>query len=264
MKKITATVNLKHTLDKGQIFRYWSEENGYRIIHGKNAFFVEKRGKSILFDGIGKAELKSFFRLDDDYEKIIKTINKDSIIANARGKYPGLRILRQDPWECTISFLCSSATNIPRIKRDLNSIAQTFGEEKDGFFLFPKIGEIDGEKKLRECGTGFRAKYIAEVNDTVTPPFFKHLKTKPYEEAKARLMELPGIGPKVADCILLFSCNHLNAFPIDTWGEKILKEDYRQHPKANYTKLSAFAQSYFSPYAGYAQQFLYHWKRMEK
>lgn len=262
MEKITTTINLKHTLDSGQIFRYRRENEGWRVIHGKYSFIVAWRKGSIESRGIPNAKLSAFFRLNDDYERIIKTINKDSIIADAIKKYPGLRILRQDPWECTISFLCSSATNIPRIKRDLNSIAQAFGEEKEGIFLFPKIGEIDDEKKLRECGTGFRAKYIAEVNSTVTSTFFKKLKTKPYQEAKARLMELPGIGPKVADCILLFSCDHLNAFPIDTWGEKILKEDYNQHPKANYAKLSAFAQSYFSPYAGYAQQFLYHWKRM--
>ena len=277
MQSLNVPIALTHTLDSGQLFRYRKEGAGYRITHGRFSFFVkgeecdDKSSRQIQFKGISKASFISFFRLDDDYEKIKEKINKDKTIAQALQKYNGLRLLRQDPWECTISFLCSSATNIPRIKRDIDNIAKVFGEEKEGIFLFPKVGEMNNQKKIRGCGTGFRAKYIYEVNNTVTASFFKNLKKKSYEDAKAALMELPGIGPKVADCILLFSLDHLNAFPVDTWMEKVMLQHYNEQikqqtkkQKTNADDIRSFSQNYFSPYAGYAQQFLYHWVRHEK
>ena len=251
------SINLPHTLDSGQIFRYEKTETGFRIHHGQDSFIVTN---DFQVEGISQSKASSFFRLDDNYVKILKSITKDQTIANAIQQYNSLRLLRQDPWECTVSFLCSSATNIPRIKRDLNNIARTFGQQKDGFHSFPKIGEINNLQKLKECGTGFRAKYIYEVNNTVTLSFFTKLKRLPYEDAKTALMELPGIGPKVADCILLFSLDHLSAFPIDTWMEKVLIQNYNKRKKT-YAHLSAFARDYFGQNAGYAQQFLYHWKR---
>lgn len=263
MQNLLACINLLHTLDSGQIFRYHKEGEGYRIIHGKHAFFVQAKGRKLFFQDIPKKDLKIFFRLDDDYDAVIKAIQKDSTIHQAIQQYYGLRILRQDPWECTIAFLCSSATNIPRIKKVLENIARIFGEERDGFFLFPKIGEIDNWKKLKQCNAGFRGKYIYEVNSMVTPSFFRKLKRKSYEEAKAVLMELPGVGEKIADCILLFSLDYLHAFPIDVWMERVLREHYLQK-KMSYKQIVAFAQQYFGEYAGYAQQFLYHWRRCLK
>ena len=252
-----ANINLPHTIESGQIFRYERTHNGFRIHHAQESFVISN---DFQIEGISQSQAKSFFRLDDDYPSILHEINKDEIIANAIKKYPGLRLLRQDPWECTVSFLCSSATNIPRIKRDLNNIAKTFGQQNNDFRAFPKIGEIDNLEKLKECGTGFRAKYIYEANNTVTKPFYNKLKRLNYGDAKEKLMELPGIGPKVADCILLFSLDHLSAFPIDTWMEKVLTENYNKRKKT-YSHLSNFARDYFGEYAGYAQQFLYHWKR---
>lgn len=254
---MNTSLNLPHTLDSGQIFRYERTRTGFRIHHGQNSFTVSDDFK---VNGISLSKAKSFFRLDDDYLKMLQSVNKDETINNAINTYHGLRLLRQDPWECTVSFLCSSATNIPRIKRDLNNIAKTFGEQKDGFHAFPKLGEIDNLELLKKCGTGFRAKYIYEVNNTLTPSFFNKFKRLKYEDAKEELIELPGIGPKIADCILLFSCDHLSAFPIDTWMEKVLVENYNKR-KNNYNPLSEFARNYFGENAGYAQQFLYHWKR---
>jgi N-glycosylase/DNA lyase len=253
-------INVKASLDSGQIFRYEPTQQGYRIHHGQGSFTVSN---DFQVQGISQSKASSFFRLDDDYTQILQSIDKDQTIHGAIHQYQGLRLLRQDPWECTVSFLCSSATNIPRIKRDLNNIARTFGEQKDGFHTFPKIGEIDNLQKIRQCGTGFRAKYIYEVNSSVAQSFFTKLKRLKYEDAKNALMELPGIGPKIADCILLFSLDHLSAFPIDTWMEKVLTQDYNKRKK-NYNHLSQFARSYFGQNAGYAQQFLYHWKRHEQ
>ncbi len=255
-----AVNSLIHTIESGQIFRYRQEQDSFRIIHGQDSFKLSLNDGTIIASGISKAKLNTFLRNDDDYSSILKNLPTNPPLCAAITKFNGMRLLRQDPWECTISFLCSTATNIPRIKRDLNNIAQTFGEEKEGIFLFPKIGEIDSEEKIRRCGTGFRAKYIHAVNSIVTRSFFNKLRKLPYGDAKADLMQLPGIGPKVADCILLFSCDHLSAFPIDTWMKKVLQEDYLRKEKS-YAQLSQWAGSYFGKNAGYAQQFLYHWKR---
>ena len=252
-------INISATLDSGQLFRYWKEKEGYRVVHGSYSFYVSENNE---FSGIPAVDFHSFFRLDDDYDAVLSAIIKDDLMNNAVASFPGLRLIRQNPWECTVSFLCSSATNIPRIRRDLNNIARMFGTEKDSVYFFPKIGQIDDVKKLRDCGTGFRSKYIAAVNDMVTSRFFARLKRMNHEDAHDALMELPGVGPKIADCILLFSCDHLSAFPIDTWMEKVLFGHYGQR-KRNYKHLSSFARTYFGEYAGYAQQFLYHWKRNE-
>ena len=261
MTLIIKDFNLKHTLESGQFFRYSLHEGWYYIITRDKVFRAKQEGNKLHYEGSSEAFVKQFFGLNDNYTIIKRKLHKDPILALAMKKYSGMRIIHQDPWECTVSFLCSSATNIPRIKRDLNNIAQTFGRQKNEFFIFPRVGEIDSLQKLRKCGTGFRAKYIYAINNTVTPSFFKKLKKKPYHKAKASLMELPGIGSKIADCILLFSLDHLNAFPIDVWIEKALKENYTKNKKVNNKQLLSFAQDHFKPYAGYAQQFLYHWRR---
>jgi len=253
-------INIPATLDSGQIFRYWKEDDAYRIVHGKHSFLVRADNS---FSGISKENFSSFFRLDDNYKSILSALQQDKTVGAAIAAYPDLRLLRQDTWECLVSFLCSSATNIPRIKRDLNNIAQAFGSEKEGVHLFPEIGEINNVEKLRKCGTGFRATYIHAVNNIVTTSFLHKLKKLRYEDAHAALMELPGVGPKIADCVLLFSCDHLSAFPIDTWMQKVLVEHYGKRKKT-YEHLSAFARGRFGEHAGYAQQFLYHWKRNGK
>jgi len=249
-------MHTQSTLESGQLFRYWKERNGYRVVHGAHSFYVDDHG----YSGIHSVDFNSFFRMDDDYGAIVAAITKDDVMRRAVAAYPGLRLIRQDPWECTVSFLCSSATNIPRIQRDLNNIARVFGHENNGVHYFPKIGEIDDVEKLKQCGTGYRAKFIHAVNGIVTRRFFLQLKKMDYETAHDALMELPGIGPKIADCILLFSCDQMSAFPIDTWMEKVLVDNYGRR-KRTYTHLSSFARDYFGDYAGYAQQFLYHWKR---
>src|SRR3989344_6702919 len=217
--KLGGCMNVQFTLESGQVFRYWKESNGYCVVHGKHSFFVGLDGR---YSGISADDFNTFFRMDEDYNAIVSALVQDDVLKNALTAYPGLKLLRQDPWECTISFLCSSATNIPRIQRDLNNIARVFGHENNGVHYFPKIGEIDDVEKLKQCGTGYRAKFIHAVNGIVTRRFFLQLKKMDYETAHDALMELPGIGPKIADCILLFSCDQMSAFPIDTWMEKVL------------------------------------------
>ncbi len=265
IKKIpTSQCNILHTLESGQFFRYKNNGGTFRIIYKRNIFFVKQEDENIFFNHISREEIENFFALNDNYTEQMNLISTDDHIANAARAYPGLRILNQDVWECMIAFLCSSASNIPRIKTTLENIAQVFGEEKKGEYLFPQVGEIDSFKKIVDCKAGYRARFIYEVNNSVTKSFLAKLKKKSYEDAKADLVELPGIGEKIADCILLFSCHKLNAFPVDVWIERLMKQNYFPRKKVSMTEIRIFAQKRFYPYAGYAQQFLYHWGRNQK
>src|SRR3989344_4093921 len=126
------------------------------------------------------------------------------------------RIINQDPWECMISYISSSARSIPLIKQSIDLMSKQFGEEiifdKSTFYTFPKINSLNDLDKLKQCTLGFRVDYIIRVNSLVNNEYFKNLKELDYEKAKQELMKLPGIGPKVADCICLFSLKKFEAF----------------------------------------------------
>lgn len=263
-----ANFNLAHTLDSGQFFRYVLHEGWYYVVTREKVFRARQGGNKLLFEGASAKFVRHFFALDEDYQRIKRELGKDPVIAHAMKKYPGLRVINQDPWECTIGFLCSQFSNIKKIKGNLDCIAALFGQpiifRGKAFFTFPRPGEIDDTAKLKKCAVGFRAKYIAGVNERVSDAWFAKLRSLPYEKAKERLMELPGIGEKVADCILLFSLGFTEAFPVDVWMERAIKETYLKGKKIPLKKLAEFGRTQWGPLAGYAQQYLYHWRRLHK
>jgi len=231
-------------------------------------FRVRQEGGNLDFEGASARFVSRFFGLDKDYAGITRKLSKDPALAIAIRKYPGLRILNQDPWECTVGFLCSQFSNIKKIKLNMECIAQRFGGEVvfkgKKFHTFPAPGEIDDLKKLKKCAVGFRAKYIIGVNSRVSDAWFAKLRKLPYEKAKERLMELPGIGEKVADCILLFSLGFTESFPVDVWMERAVREMYLNGQKLKLNKMGAWGRERWGKLAGYAQQYLYHWRRLHK
>jgi len=224
-------------------------------------FRVCQSADQLEFQGADREFLTSFFALDEPYPHILAEINKDSFIDEAIRKYRGMRIVRQDAWECLISFLCSSAANIPKIKINIETLSQFFGKRIRAFgfegFAFPNPGKLDDYEKIVQAKTGFRAKYIKAVNDLVDEALLTSLKKMPYLEAKRALKSLPGVGDKIADCVLLFSLNFTEAFPVDTWIKKILRKWYFNNEDVPEQQLQDFGIRYFGKYAGYAQQFLY-------
>ena len=253
--------NLESTLMCGQLFRVSKVEDWYYIAVRDRIFCVRQSANHLEFQGIDQKFLVRYFALDEPYSIILTQINKDPHIGKAIRKYRGLRIVRQDPWECLISFLCSSAANIPKIKLNLETLAQFFGKsiEMKGFewYSFPNPGELNDFRRILLAKTGFRAKYIKAANDSVSEAFLLSLKNLPYSEAKEALKDIPGIGDKIADCILLFSLGFSEAFPIDTWMKKILQKLYFKNQVVSNQQLQEFGVNYFGRYAGYAQQFLY-------
>lgn len=236
-------------------------EDWYYVTVRDRIFRVRQSMNHLEFQGIDQKFLMHYFALDEPYTSILTQITKDTHIGEAIRRHYGLRIVRQDPWECLISFLCSSAANISKIKLNLEILSQFFGKSNKmkGFewYSFPNPGTLNDFERILLAKTGFRARYIKAVNDSVSEAFLLSLKGLPYIEAKRALKQIPGVGDKIADCVLLFSLGFTEAFPIDTWMKKILQKLYFKNQEVSNQQLQDFGITYFGRYAGYAQQFLY-------
>lgn len=254
--------DLASTIESGQIFRFNLETHGggrgYRVYHADKSFFVRQEGETLWYEGVDRAWLTHFFSIDRDLGKIHSMICRDMHVARAVKQFPGLRIIRQDPWECTIGFICSSASNIPKIKMNMELLCSYFGKDTT---RFPLPGELNDISRITASKVGFRAKYIHAANQMLTYPFFESLRKLPYPAAKKQLMAMPGIGEKVADCILLFSLGFDQAFPVDTWVLKSMSRLYFYGREVTPQQVRGFAADRFGSYAGWAQQYLFHAER---
>jgi len=283
--------NLDYTLSCGQAFR-WEKLNGlWRGVLGETVVKIRQNDEVLRFQSCPKkvdsAFLWSYFRLDDDLSQIYSRIRRDRYVNEAVKSFYGLRLMRQDPWECLISYICATNKNIPAIKDMISNICVRFGKKiharNETFYTFPKPHALAEAslKELRLCKLGFRAERVKAASKLVSSGAFdlEALKTLPYETAKKELMTLPGVGPKVADCVLLFSLGRLEAFPIDVWMKRIILEFYREHFEQSfidkvkakkslspnqYEIISSFGRKYFGEYVGYAQEYLFHFKRCQQ
>jgi len=242
-----------------------TRKNNWYYINARDKFFKICQVKNeIEFHGVDE-EFIIHFSLDENLSKILKEINKDEYIKKSIDKYRGLRILRQDPWECLISFICSTASNIPRIKSKLKALSESFGKKVSldgvGNYAFPEPGNINNYNKIVNAKTGFRAKYIFEANNSVNIKKLNSLSVHSYESAKNELKKINGVGDKVADCVLLFSLGFHQALPVDTWIKKTIQLLYFDNATVSNEKIRAFGLDYFGTYAGYAQQYLFMFSR---
>ncbi len=272
--------NLDHTLNCGQAFRWKKVGDNWIGAVDETAIQISQRGNKLFIqtfpEDAGETLVKKCFRLEDDLPYITSKINRDETIRAAVHQLHGLRIMRQDPWECLISFICATFANIPRIKGMIQSLCQRFGRKitqgGSQFYHFPRK-EILAEASVHElldCDLGYRAKYVKKTSQSLVNNKFNldALRKTSYEEARESLLCLTGVGEKVADCVLLFSLEKLGAFPVDIWIRRILQTHYRCHfnipnlEKRNltprlYKMFNDFGREYFGSYAGYAQEYLY-------
>jgi len=288
---VTTPFNLDYTLSCGQAFR-WEKLNGWWSgVLDDTVVKIRQFRKSLHFQSYSKkidsAFLWDYFRLDDDLPRIYSRIKKDRHVSQAVEKFHGLRLMRQDPWECLISYICATNKNIPAIRDMISNMCRRFGKKTHAqvreFYTFPKPDDLAEAslKELRLCKLGFRAERVKATSERVSSGGFnlEALKTLPYERAKKELMTLPGVGPKVADCVLLFSLEKLEAFPIDVWMKRITLEYYTRHfepffvekAKAKkslspreYETINSFGRKYFGEYVGYAQEYLFHSRRCQQ
>ena len=267
------SIDIDNSINSGQVFLWEKQGSDWYGIDGQDILKINKNGviKSI-------RNLKTdFFRKNDNMQEIIKSISKDKTVKKAVKEYEGLRLFRQDPFQCLISFIISSNSNIQKIKNSLEKITKKFGKkvkiQNKEFFLFPEPEKMAKATidEIKSCGVGYRAPFIKEAAKMVILKKidFEYLKKCDYHEAKKNICLVPGIGNKVADCIMLFSLNKLESFPLDTWMIKILEKYYSKEFKIEtktitqkqYELLHEKIVNYFGPYCGYAQQYLFKMER---
>ena len=267
------TINVENSINSGQVFLWRKNNDIWYGVNGQDILKISKTGTIKSYQNVKT----DFFRKKDNIEKIIKSISKDEITKKAVKQYLGLRILEQDPFQCLISFIVSSNSNIQKIKNSLEKISKKFGVkvefENQEFFLFPKPEKLANASidEIKNCGVGYRARFIKEAAKmTVDKQIdFEYLKKCSYQEAKKEICQIPGVGNKVADCILLFSLNKLESFPLDRWMIRILEKYYSDKfyletktiTEKQYEILHEKIVKHFGPFAGYAQQFLFKMER---
>jgi len=287
--------SLEHTLDSGQTFRWVQTGQWWEGVIQGGKVKVRQEGDALfcaLGEGVKAQSLYDYFRFDDDLERVYSRIMKDSHVAEAVQRYYGLHLINQDVWECLVSFVIATNTNIPRIKLMISRLCERFGKksafEGKPFSHFPGPESLAGatQGELASCGLGYRARFVRSVAQKVRSGEvdLEELRFLDYGKARETLIEsvlgrksLLGIGRKAADCVLLFSCSKDESFPIDVWMARVLLRFYptlfdaetasrlgtRVTNKTGlsgptYDKISTAMRGYFGGYAGFAQQYLFH------
>ncbi len=252
--KVPFKFNLEYTLESGQIFRIKKITNGYRVFSDA-IFDVYFDSNYLYYTNVNENYIKKFFSLDVDFDSIVEKINIDDNIKKATKAFEGLIILTQQPYETTVSFICSAFNNIKRIRLMLDKMCSIYGKKTDLGYTFPPYNVSFDEEILSLCGFGFRKKYISKLNKN--KEFFDWLYTLDATTAKKELMKLKGIGSKVADCILLFSYRRYEVFCTDVWIKRIIEKLYFNNNKQTVRTIEEFGKDYFGKYAGVAQQYLF-------
>lgn len=291
LDSVAVPFSLEHTLNCGQLFR-WTKlgEWWYGVVESQ-VIKLKQIGERLIFQSFPEEAnqefIKKYLRLDDDLPKVLTAICKDEHVSRAVKLFHGLRISRQEPWECLISYICATYKNIPAIKKMISKISQRFGKkisfDSYEFYTFPKLTDLiqTSSTDLRSCGLGFRAERVLETTKILDRGDFslEALKSMDYGSAKRELLSLPGVGPKVADCVLLFSLEKPEAFPVDVWMKRAATNLYARNFNSTfidrikrkssitlkeYETINEFGREYFGRYAGYAQEYLFHLLRKKR
>jgi N-glycosylase/DNA lyase len=265
-------LSLDATLSSGQAFSWRREATGHwrGWIDGRPCL-IWMHGDALraIGPGLTRDAISAYFSLDLPMDDILASFPSDPWLDQARAFAPGLRILRQDPWETLCNFICSSLKQIAQIQQINHNLRRTFGEKfADDLHTFPTAGRLAqvSEQQLRACRLGFRARHLHVATRQIASSEISldRIAALPTSEAREQLMRVRGVGEKVANCVLLFAYGRAEAFPIDVWVERVLRRLYfSKKSRAGHDKLRAFAHAHFGPYAGYAQQFLFHWIRTD-
>ena len=264
--------DLAMTLDSGQVFHWEKSGHGFVGTIGERAVYVEQ-GRNSLLSSCNEQLVGHYFALDHPLAEICASFPNDLTMNAARKFCRGLRIIRQPKWECLATFICSSMKQVAHIRQISKKLRERFGDTRDirdsVVHTFPSAERIAAslEKELRKCALGYRAKNLLATARLIAcdDVDLEKMSILSDVDLRARLCELPGVGAKVANCVMLFAYERLRAFPIDVWIERVLREKY--FPRArrlNAARLRAFTEKYFGEHGGYAQQYLFHHARMSK
>ena len=271
--------NSTHIFECGQCFRWNLQDNGNYIGVVKNSVIeVIEKDDEVIFRGVSEDNLKDivvdYFNLDKDYGEIKNKLSKiDDYLKESIKFGNGIRILNQDIFETIISFIISANNNIPRIKKIIENLSKNYGKEieYDGktYYTFPTVESLSKATvaDLRNLGLGFRDKRVYTTTRMILKNEFDIEKIKNFKDTemiREELLKLDGVGPKVADCILLFAFNRYDVFPIDVWVRRVMNDLYIKNPdesKVSKVEIKKLAEEKYGELAGLAQQYLFYWKR---
>lgn len=271
--------DLVSTLDSGQVFRWQCVNGSWQGVLGQHFLKLTQRDTGIHAAATVPIDdwsfLRHFLQSEVELASILKTFPDDEPMRKSVAACHGLRLLRQDPWECLASFILSSTKQIVQIRQIVSHLCKCFGEicpgsEEAGTLAFtfptPQKIAVATEAELRACKMGFRAPSLLAAARQIADGSFdlERIRSMDYASARLELMKLRGVGGKIADCVLLFAYGFDSAFPVDVWVERALQELYFPRRRASDKRLRHFAATHFGPHAGYAQQYLFHYMRTRK
>lgn len=269
---------ISQILECGQCFRFEKiDDENYIVIAFNKLLNIYQDGKTIVFKNTNLEEFENiwvkYFDLDRDYNYIKTKISEnDEILQKAVEFAPGIRILNQDRFECLISFIISQNNRIPMIKKVISNISRKYGKyigtfNNEDYYAFPTVDELSvaDEAGLMECRTGFRAKYIIDAVERVKKrEIILENNDMATDDLRKMLMTIKGVGPKVADCTMMFSFGRCETFPTDVWVKRIMSELYFDGTEVNLKEIHNKAEELFGDFAGYAQQYLFNYARQFK
>jgi N-glycosylase/DNA lyase len=267
--------DLAATLTSGQVFRWQAHPQGWVGVIGTHWVRLRQDSATLTAETAEPVSdwdwLIHYLQAEVDWSRVVQTFPDDEPMRAAVAACRGLRLLRQDPWECLASFILSSTKQIVQIRQIVARLCQRYGEPLAvapawaPAFAFPCPARLADatEADLRACQMGFRAPYLLATARLVANGQFDlaRVPSLPLAAARAELMQLPGVGHKIADCVLLFAYGFQSAFPVDVWVIKALRQLYFPHRRVSPQRLHRFAATHFGPCAGYAQQYLFHYMR---
>lgn len=294
--KAVKNFELNHTFDCGQCFRWERQENGNYIgvVYGR-VIELEKKDDDIIIYNTNVEDFNSlwinYFDLNRDYGSIKDKLSKDPLLSEAVEYGYGIRLLQQDPFEITLSFIISARNSIPIIMRTIKNISKAYGKaivyKGETYYAFPTPEELRNLKveDFESCGGSFRSKYLKDTVDKINMVIentkaedkgqlirdgeeineilkydLNRIKAMDADECHTALQGFSGIGPKVADCIMLFSMNKYSAFPVDVWVKRAMQFFYLA-PDVSLPKIRVFAREKFGDLSGFAQQYLFYYAR---
>ena len=273
--------DLEKTLNSGQVFHWEKADNGFVGTIGDYAVYVEQDNEAlkVRFGGTPSRSprrplprtVAHYFALDHPLAGICASFPQDPVMNAARDFCRGLRIVRQPKWECLATFICSSMKQVAHIRQISAALRNRFGRQRKiasrVVYTFPSPQRLAGasETKLRACKLGYRAKNLRATAQLVTSREcnLEAWSALPDSRLRDALCALPGVGVKIANCVMLFAYERLRAFPIDVWIERVLSQSYlRGRKKMTARRLCEFSETYFGEHGGYAQQYLFHHARV--
>ena len=262
--------DLRLTLTSGQVFHWEPDGDAWRGLIGKTAVRVEQRGAELLVPpGCGDLAAR-YFALDHPLTAIYATFPEDAFSRAALAACRGLRVMRQPRWECLATFLTSAMKQVGHIRGMSLALRTRFGEPVAGSTMnaYPTPGALAEatEAELRGCGLGFRAPHLRETARRIAGGEIDldALAMRETEELRTELCRLPGVGRKIANCVLLFAYERLDAVPVDVWIARVTRALAPRGGDASLAELETFSRERFGPYAGYVQQYLFHHARVSK